>query len=115
MIRSNQYNLELLIKYYQDLIAFNDTLTGLDCRYENHRYNHLISQLNIIKQAIINKDLTNLNALYVPIRELFLIKKHFSILEEVIEFYKRNTDVNYDVTEAEQYLKNCEANSISVE
>jgi len=105
-MNNKQYNIELLISYYQGLIDINDAFTKLNSDKENDRYKHLVSQLIIIRQTIMSKDLAGINALYKPIWELFVTNEHFSILEEAIEFYKRNPNVSYNATEAKQYLDN---------
>ena len=112
MRSNNQYNIELLINYYQDVIALNDAFSDLDNRNENNRYKHLVSQLVVIRQSIIDKNLANINTLYKPIRELFINQEHFSTLEEIIAFYKNNPDANYDIAGAEQYLNNHLASSV---
>lgn len=104
MTKNNQYNLELLIDYYQDLISINSKFSDFDSKDENNRYKHLVDQLTAIRQVIIDKNMSNINSLYMPISELFINAAHFGILEEIVEFYKRNTNVNYDTVEAEQYL-----------
>lgn len=115
MRSNNQYNIELLINYYQNVIALNDAFSDLDNRNENNRYKHLVSQLVVIRQSIIDKSLANINTLYKPIRELFINQEHFSTLEEIIAFYKNNPDANYDIVGAEQYLNNHLASSVPVD
>lgn len=115
MRNNNQYNIELVINYYQDIIALNDAFTKFDNRYENNRYKHLVSQLAAVRQSIIDKRIANINGLYKPIQELFINEHHFSILEETIGFYKNNPDANYDVVEAEQYLNNYLGSSMPVD
>ena len=106
MNNNNQYDIELLIKYYQGAIMLNDTFPNLYNEEANNQYGRLVTQLTAIRQAIIEKDLIILNELYEPLQEVFINEEHFSILEEVIIFYKRNPDTNYDVVAAKQYLNN---------
>jgi hypothetical protein len=65
-----------------------------------------VDQLIVIRQVIIDKNMSTINSLYTRTRELFIYAEHFDILEGTVKFYKRNTNVNYDIVEAEQYLIN---------
>ncbi len=105
MLNDDQYNLELLINYYQEVLTINEAFTDLSNENEINRYKNLVEQLVIIRQTLVDKNLSKIRSLYKPIRSLFTNENHFNLLEEIIEFCRRNPSFNYDVTDAELYLK----------
>ncbi len=105
MLNNGQYNLELLINYYQEVLAVNEAFTDLSDENEINRYKNLVEQLVIIRQALVDKNLSKIRLLYKPIRSLFMNENHFNLLERIIEFCRRNPTFNYNISDAELYLK----------
>lgn len=86
-----------LISYYQGLSNYNHKFPNLN----TVNYDTLIEQLLAIRQLLINKLTTNINAIYKPTEKLFAIRDHFKILETIVQFYKQNGDIAYPTPEIE--------------
>lgn len=120
MTNNHQYSIELIINYYQDLIAMNERFSAanklnsttnvntsnIGNNSESDKYKNLINKLTTIRQLIIDKKAADISALHKPAPGLFIDKEHFNILEATIQFYANNPDTDYDIAGAEQYANN---------
>lgn len=103
MLHSNYKEINQLINYYQALVKINHQFTDISI-LDNAtiHYENLVEQLIIIRRLLINKTITNINAVYKPTERLFLNKEHFKVLEATVQFYKQNADVVYPMPELEE-------------
>ena len=99
MQNNNHNGLNQLINYYQKLININGEFVDIhDISQQNQYYENLLKQLLIIRNLLIKKETSNINAVYRPIEKLFNNKEHFNLLEATVSYFKQNPALDYKIS-----------------